>query len=172
MQGVLDGVVVEPLLIEHHVRLDHPAAGAAGHALRFEDIVQAVGLSALHAVVAQDAAVQLADVAAAGLLMEAVDVLGDDGGQLAPFLPAGQLFVSGVRFCVRAEHLFTVKTVELLRMVQEKMMAQNLLRRPGVMLVIQPVHAAEIRDSALGGHARPAKKHDMFGFPDPSGKQV
>ena len=44
----------------------------------------------------------------------------------------------------------------------EKAAAQNLLRRVGVLLMVQPVLAAEVRDAALGGHARAAEKRDIL----------
>ena len=43
-------------------------------------------------------------------------------------------------------------------------MAQDGLRRIIVFLVIQPVHTAEIRDAAFGGHTRTAKKDDVLTF--------
>ena len=84
------------LLVEHHIRLDGAAAAAPGDAFGVEDIVQIIEFSALFAVIAVDAAVELQDVLAASGLMEAVDVLGDDGCKLPLLLPLGQLAVGGV----------------------------------------------------------------------------
>ena len=47
---------------------------------------------------------------AAGGLVEAVDVLGDDGRQLALLLPLGKLFVGGVGLGVGGEELGPVET--------------------------------------------------------------
>ena len=92
--------------------------------------------------------------------MQAVDVLGHNGAQLSRRLQLGQLFVGGVGLGLQAEHLVPVKAVEFLRPGVEKGAAEDLLRRVVVLLVVQPVHTAEIGDAALGGHPRPAEKDD------------
>ena len=94
------------------------------------------------------------------LLVQAVDVLGDDGAQLACRLQLGQLLVSGVGLGIQAEHLVPVEAVKFLRPGVEEGAAEDLLRGPGVLLVVQAVHTAEIRDAALGAHPRPAEKHN------------
>ena len=75
--GPVHHVLVQALLVEHHVGLDHAAAVAEGHAPAVLDVLGAVALVATGAVVPQDGAVELQNVLAAGLLVEAVDVLGD-----------------------------------------------------------------------------------------------
>ena len=60
LHGPGEDFLVQPLFIEHHVRLDDAAAlGAAGHTGAVGDEVHAVERAAVHAVVAQRAAVQL-----------------------------------------------------------------------------------------------------------------
>ena len=105
----LDHGLVEAFLVEHHVRLDPPAAGAAGDARAVTDVFGRIEFAAFLAVVAVDRAVQLVDTLAAGLLVQAVDVLGHDGAELAGLFERGELFVRLVRLIVQREHLFTVK---------------------------------------------------------------
>ena len=74
-----------------------------------EDEVQIVEFAAFLAVVPVDAAVELQNTLAAGGLVEAVDVLGDDGLQLAGGLPLRQLIVGGVGLRVGGQELGPVK---------------------------------------------------------------
>ncbi len=112
------------------------------------------------AVVAQGAAVQLEHMLAARGLVQAVDVLGDDGGELARGLEPGQPQVGRVGLCIFDDEFLAVKAVELLRLLLEKGVGEDGLGRVGVVLVVEAVHAAEVRDAALGGDARPAEKDD------------
>jgi hypothetical protein len=63
--------------------------------------------------------------------------------------------------------LFVVESVILLRQRSKKEVAQNLLRRIGVFLVVQAVDAAEVRHAALRGDAGPAEK-TMLSLPSTS----
>ena len=110
---------------------------------------------------------QLVDALAAGLLVQAVDVLGHDGAELAGLFERGELFVRLVRLIVQREHLFTVKFEEIFRVLIEKRVAQDRLGRIVEFLVIQAVRAAEVRDAGLGRHARAAEKHDVVTFGNP-----
>ena len=65
--------------------------------------------------------------------------------------------VGRVGLCPLHDELIAVKTVKLLRVLLPEGMAQDGFRRVGVLLMIKSVHAAEVRDAALGGNARPAK---------------
>ena len=67
-----------------------------------------------------------------------------------------------VWFCVRRQHLGTVKPVKFFRILPKKGMAQNRLGRITVFLMVQTVRTAKIRDSALRGHARTAKENDVI----------
>ena len=57
-----------------------------------------------------------------------------------------------------------MKFVVLLRVRHEEGMAQDRLGRIVILLVIQAVHAAKIRDAALGRHTGSAKKYDIIRF--------
>ena len=91
-------LLVQALLVEHHVRLyDAAALGAAGHTGAVCDKIHIVEPAAADAVVAQGAAVQLVHGFAARRLMQAVDVLGDHRTQLALLFQLCQPQMSGIR---------------------------------------------------------------------------
>ena len=100
-------------------------------------------------------------------LVEAVDVLGHHRVQLPRRLQLRQLQVGGVGLGVGKEHLVAVEAVELLRIFLEKGVAQNGLRRVLVLLVVQPVHAAEVGDSGLRAYPRAAEEHNVTTLTDP-----
>ena len=84
-----------------------PPQLAAGNALGVGRIVlQPVKLPALLAIVAQDAPVQLQHLAAAGLLVQAVDVLGDDGLELALRLSSSASFRCAAFGCAPGASIF------------------------------------------------------------------
>ena len=112
------------------------------------------------------------DFPASGCLVEAVDILGDDSVQLAHFLQAGQHPVGRVGLGVGEEHLIVVEAVKLLGVFAVKAVAQNGFRRIIILLVVQPVHTAEIRNAALGGDAGAAKKDDVIIFFDDLDKAI
>ena len=124
-------------------------------------------LPAAGAVVAQGGAVQLVDDLAPGGLMQAIDVLGDHGLELAGPLQLGQLQVRSVGLGPLDNHLVPVEAVELGGIFLKKRVAQDRLRGVVVLLVIQPVGAAEIRDAGLGGNTGPAEEHDVLALVDP-----
>ena len=163
----VDARAVEPLLIQHDVRLDKPATRAVRDAVTVADELGRVEPAALLAVVAVDRAVQLIDVFAARLLVQAVDVLRDDGAQLARAFQLCQLLVRGVGLGLERQHLFAIKAVEILGVLIEKRMAEDRLGRVVKFLVVQAVHAAEVRDPALGTHAGAAEEHDVVTFCNP-----
>ena len=69
--------------------------------------------------------------------------------------------MGGVGLGVQRQHLGAVEVVELLRVRLVKRVAEHRLRRIPELLVVQAVHAAEVRDAGLGGHAGAAEKHDV-----------
>ena len=99
--------------------------------------------------------------------MEAVDVLGDHRLQLSCLLQLGQLFVGVVGPGLKGEHLIPIEAEESLRAAHKVGVTQNRLRRLAVFLVIQSVHAAEVRHAALSGDACPAKKDNILALVDP-----
>ena len=59
---------------------------------------------------------KLQDLPAAGGLMETVDILGDDGPQLALGLPLRQLSVGGIGSGIGGQHLGPVETEKFFRL--------------------------------------------------------
>lgn len=82
--------------------------------------IKIIKFAALLTEIAMDTAVKLQNRFAAGGLVKPVDVLGDDGPELALTFPPGQLFVGGVgphagnqELCpVKAEKFFGVAFIE------------------------------------------------------------
>ena len=128
-----------------------------------EDVLKRVELPALLTVVAQRAAVELQHLLAACLLMQAVDVLGDDSLQLPSGLQLRQLVVGCVGLGIGTQKLAAVKTEELLRILLIKSVTENGLRRIIILLMIQPVYTAKIRDPGLRADTGTAKKDDIIG---------
>ena len=94
--------------------------------------------------------------------MQAVDILRHDGEQLAARLPFGQLPVRRVGLRAAYQHFIAVKAVEFRRIAHKKVMAQDFLRRPGVFLIVQPVHASEIRYARFRTYPGAAEKNDAL----------
>ena len=158
-------LLVQALLVEHHVRLyDAAALGAAGHAGAVCDKIHIVELAAAGAVVAQGAAVQLVHGFATCGLMQTVNVLGDHRPQPALLLQLCQPQMGGIGLCTLYDQLIAVKTVELLRVFLPEGMAEDGFGRVVVFLVVQPVHAAEIRDAAFCRNTRAAEKDNAAAF--------
>ena len=132
-----------------------------------QDVVRIVEFSARLAVIAQRRAVQLKNIPAARLLVQAVDVLRHDRAQLALALPAGERLVRGVRLHIRRKQLFPVEPVKIVGMRIEKVVAQDGFRRIIELLVIKSVHTPEIRDAGLGRHARTAEEDNITTFGNP-----
>lgn len=105
---------------------------------------------------------QLQHPTGAGSLVEPVDVLGDDGRQLACPFPGGEGPVGRVRLRVGVQQVGAIVGEELLRVALEEAMTEDLLggvagcRR----LVVQPPAGPEIGDSALGRHSGAAEEDD------------
>ena len=97
-------------------------------------------------------------------LMQTVDVLGDHRPQLGLLFQLCQPQMGGIGLCALYDQLIAVKTVELLRVFLPEGMAEDGFGRVVVFLVVQPVHAAEIRDAAFRRNARAAEKDDAAAF--------
>ena len=155
--------MVERLFVQHHVRLDHAPAAAAGDADALRDLLGGIEGAAIHADIAPNAAVQFEHGMRARLLVQSVNILGDDGGKPALPLPLRQLIVGGVGLRIQAEHLFAVEFKKLFRMPVEKGAREDVFGRVFVLLAVQPVLRAEIGDAAFGADPRPAEKYHLFG---------
>ena len=80
VQGLFDDVVVQAFFVEDDVGLDDAAAGVTlGDARGILHVFGVKEFVAVHAEIAVDAAVQFQDIFTARFLVQAVDVLGDDG---------------------------------------------------------------------------------------------
>ena len=101
---------------------------------------------------------QLEHAPAARLLVQPVDVLRHDGGQMPLLLEPRQHAMRNVRLEAEREHFFAVKFEKFLRPPVKKAAADDRLGGIVEFLMIQAVHAAEIRDPALGGDACAAEK--------------
>ena len=155
-------LLVQRFLIKHHVRADDAAAFAAGHTLAVVDEALGIRPAAAGAVAAVCRAVQLEHLAAAGLLVQSVDVLRDDRPQLSLPLQLRQTPVGRVRLHARrSDQLGVIKAIKLLRVALKKAGRQNRLRRVFVLLVVKPVHTAEIRYPAFRRDARAAEKDNV-----------
>ena len=104
---------------------------------------------------------------ASRLLVQPVDILGQHGLELPLRLQLRQGQVAVVWLCLRIEHLFLIKAIEFLRPADKIAVADDLLRGLGILLIVQTVHAAEIRDAGLRGNAGAAEKDDASAFADP-----
>ena len=104
-----------------------PHLGQARHTGAVGDEVHIVERAALDAVVAQGAAVELVHRPGACRLMEAVDVLGDDGFQLALPLELCQTQMRRVGLCSLDDELIAVEAVELLGALFPEGVAQDRL---------------------------------------------
>ena len=104
---------------------------------------------------------ELQHLPAAGLLVQAIDVLGDDGLELALPLPLGQLFVGGVGLGVQGQHLGPVEVVKFLHVALVKAVTEHGLRRVFEFLMVQAVHAAEVLDAGFRADPGPAEEDDV-----------
>ena len=116
----------------------------------------------VYAVIPHDRAMQLRDVLTAGEGMQIVDVLRHDAQTTSGFLQLRHKAVSSVGPGVRIKHAAAVEAVKLFRIRLKKMMADDFLRRVIILLLIQSVNAAEVRNSAFRGCARAGKKDDAL----------
>ena len=120
--------------------------------------------------------VDLLNIFAAGLLMKAVYILGDDAFQPAGFLHFCQLQVGGVRFCAPCVQILSEVIEEDFGLISEALVAEQVL---GLVasegfdpLFVEAVFASEIRDAAFRGDACAAEEHDVFRLKQDVAKSV
>ena len=160
-------ILVKAFFIQHDIGPDHAAAAAARHAAAVIDHVGGIGLAAFGAIGAQDATVQFEHVFAAGSLVQSVYVLRDHGAQLSFPLKLRKTQMNAVGLHALDDELGAMEAVILLRVFDEKAVAQDRLGRVFPLLVVQTVDTAEIRDPAFRTDARAAEKDDVVAFRDP-----
>lgn len=89
---MFDDIIVQAFFVEDDIGLDGTAAGITfGDACRLVDVLGIKEFMAVLAEIAVDTAVQFQDVFTAAFLMETVDILGNDGFQLARLFQFSQL---------------------------------------------------------------------------------
>ena len=71
--------------------------------------------------------------------MKSVNVLGDNSRKLSRLFKLCKLIVRLVRLFVKTEHFVTIKAEELACFVNKKCVAENLLGRIIVLLIVQTV---------------------------------
>ncbi len=124
IDGRFQRIHVQTFFVQDHVRFNLGAAGIAlGHAGGVQQILRVKEFMAAGTVIAMDAAVQFQHVLAAGRLMQAVDILRDDGFQFSRPFQFRQLKVSHVGFGCQHQHLLPVKAIELFRVFLVKSVA-------------------------------------------------
>lgn len=77
-EGLVDHPAVERFLIEDDVGADDTAAVAMGNARAFQNGFDRIGFVTAGAIVAQHRPVEFENLLRAGLLMQPIDILGDD----------------------------------------------------------------------------------------------
>ena len=137
---------------------------AVGSVRAFGDKIDIVGSAAFHTVIAQRASVQFEYVFASRRLMQSVDVLRDDGGELSRLFEFRKFFMRRVRLYAFDDELFAVKAVKLRGVRVEKTPAEHLLGRIVPLLVIQSVRTSEVGDTAFRRNARSSEKYDRAAF--------
>lgn len=161
-------VVVERLLIQNDVGLNHAAALARRHALCAEDIIEVIKLSAARAIISVDAPVQFINVFAARRLMQPVDILRQHRLDFAFLFKPCQRDMHGVRHGGRIYHILFVVIVKVFRAPREEGVRDNDFGRksPLVFGVVNAVLPAEVRDVACGGYARAAEENGVIAVVD------
>ena len=97
-----------------------------------------------------DAAVQLQHIFTARHLVQPINILCNNSGQLARSLQFSQLVVSSIGLCRNAYHFLTIKIIKLCGMTDKKAVTENGFRRVIKLLMIQSINRAKIGDPAFG----------------------
>ena len=90
------------------------------HPLPLLYLLHGIRHAATRAKISVNAPMQFKNLFASRFLMQAVDILCDNGYDMPLFLPFGKLIVCGIRGNVRNEHLFAVEFVKFFGMRKEK----------------------------------------------------
>ena len=116
MHGLSQHILIQSFFIQHNIRADDASAAAAGNALPEIHFIRIVYSAALHAVAAMNASVQLQYILASGCLMQTVNILRDDGLQLAFRFQLSQTEMCAVGFHAVYDELCTVEIIIFIRM--------------------------------------------------------
>ena len=164
--GAADNIVVKRLLIQNYVRPYDAAAGTARHARALIYHTGVILSAAARAVRTQYAAVKLQHVFASRRLMQPVYILRDDGLELTLALKLREAEMRAVRLHAVHHELLPVEAIVLRRVALKKAVAEYSLGRVLPLLVVKPVHTAEIGYPAFRAHARATEKDDVITFGD------
>lgn len=130
------------------------------------DEIDVVKFATLHAEIPQRRAVQFEHIFASRHLMQAVDVLRDDGFQFSCRLKLGEFQMRGVWLRVFYDKFFAIESVKFRGIRVEKRAAYYDFGRKFPFLAVKSVLASEVGNAAFGGNARAAEKNDVLGFVD------
>ena len=161
----LHRLLIEHFAVEDDIGTHHPALGIALDAMRVHaDRVGISGFGRVERPPSRPVAVQFDDCAAAGGLVQIVDVLGDDGDFFACLLEIRKEAVPGVRERLRKIEMRCIIAEEKFGIRLQKTDAERLLtgEMAAAQSVEQPARRTEIRDTALGADARPSEGDDAF----------
>ena len=117
-------------------------------------------------VIAQGTSVELINNLAAGLLVQSVNILGNNSLEFTGGLQLCKLVVGGIWLKAGWKQLGTIKSVELYRVTQIKRMTYDCLRRILPLLVVKTINTAKIRNAGFGRNPGAAKKDDIGRFVD------
>ena len=124
-------------------------------------------MAAGHAVVAHNGAVEFVHFFTASELVQAVDVLRDDGTELAFALQLSEFEMHSAWAVVWCDHFCAIEVEEFFGVGIKKAAAEHGLRVVlEALLMIEPILAAKIRDAAFGGDAGAAEEDDCVGIVD------
>lgn len=165
--GTLHDGSIQRFFVQNHIRLDNATTAATRNAIgRFfsgsHHLMHVMELSTAHAVVSKNASMQLEHVLATSRLMQAVDVLGNDGTHDALFFQLSQLAMRTIGLCLQEKHAVSVKIVEFGSMTIEKRARAH--EFGGILIgfraraAIQASWAPEVRNAAFGRHASTTKE--------------
>lgn len=116
--------------------------------------------------VAPDRSMDFLHIAAAGLLMQAVNVLRYNAVQFSLHFHGGKAAVCIVRFRFSGIQVLPIVGEERFRILLQALPAEVILRGAsvlsGIFSAVKAVPAAEIRDSAFRGNAGTAQKDRVF----------
>ena len=108
---------------------------------------------------------QLEHYAAAGCLVEPVDILRDDGSELSRFFHLGKLQMSLVWLCIGVYHPLEIEFPEYLRPFGEESVGEHCFGRIIESHAEQSAFTAEIGYPAFGGHPGSAEEYRVLRIP-------
>jgi len=117
--GLLNDAVVERLLVQHHIGLDHVATGTGGNPLCRKNLLRRVSFATAIAVIPPYGTVKLQNTSASRFLMKTVNILCDNRLQNPLLLPFRKGKMGRIGFCGKTVHFVLVKAKEFIRKIHE-----------------------------------------------------